>query len=1240
MSRRPHPIAAWLALGALASLGALAGACGRTSPLGEDEVVSLRLEPATARLYLGQPLQLLAEARRASGRLEDVSQSPELAVRLTAGAGIELEPGLALRATAPGQARVLARYQGREARCELEVLDAGLEALLVAPFRAELELGATQQLTVIGVLDSGERVDLSAGATGTTYHADRPRVVALTRDGLAFALERGVARVEVRHADLAAVAELVVDGGQVEVDRIELRPEEIELEVGDSLSVQVIGHLTDGGQADLTADPEVFYTSADEAVAAFQAPGELEAFGPGSTEVTAVYRALYSTATVRVRPAEAPSAVEVEPGAALLQPGDVLQLAAWASYADGARVEVSEEAVWVSSAPQVVRVDARGLATALEEGEARISALYQGLTGNATLRVDARALVELHILDAEPLRLEVGQSSWLHVEGLFDDGGREDLGAASSGTVYASADPGTAVVSPDGLVTGVGPGTTTLRAENTGLADTLQVEVGGPRLVALHVEPPALSVAEGDTARVAVMGLYADGLERDVTAAATFTSHAPEVVSVLGPGELLAHRLGQARVSAALAGHSADCRVTVVEGQVVALRVEPNQAELQLGEQLQLRVVATYTGGAEREVQDRAAFRSSDLAVAVVLPGGLVLAQGAGHADVFATFAGMTVVAYVDVREWTLVDYWLEPDAVRLPVGDQAPLRAWGLTDTGLQVDLTSESSFRSDDPGVASVSPLAVVLGVAPGLTRVRADYAGLAQAAATVEVLEAAHPWPVLLSLQPAALLVGSGAASVLLMGTDFHPSSRARLDGQEQATTFVSTGELRMSVPAGVTALAGLHQVDVVTPAPGGGTSAALALSVLAAPRLTSLSPDSGLQGHAVRVVARGSGLVGCSVSVANPGVSPSGISVTPDGTQLSVTLSVAAGAAPGPTTLDLQNAVGSASARFTVIQDAPLPDLTIGPGEIVFLSGVQSYRNITIGTGARVFGVGTRPLQLLATGDVIVRGEIDVSGFAGEDGFYNPADGGGAGPGGGGGGGGADGNAAEPAAGGAGAPAGSPAGGAAGAGTPGGAGGGQGGGQGAAGGCGQAGGGGGFGGGGGGGGGDAGVGAGGAGGAANPAGSTYGGGPGGGGGSTCGQNSGGGGGGGGGVLVLATTGGSLLVDGALRADGGPGGDGFTGTGGGGGGAGGRITLTTAGGAITVRDTLSVRGGDGGRADAGDAGGGGGGGRLALDPGGGPLDDDLGFYDVAGGAGGVSRDQGFDGEPGEPGLVDLAP
>ena len=603
--------------------------------------------------------------------------------------------------------------------------------------------------------------------------------------------------------------------------------------------------------------------------------------------------------------------------------------------------------------------------------------------------------------------------------------------------------------------------------------------------------------------------------------------------------------------------------------------------------------------------------------------GGVPLEDGGIPAD-----GGLVLLEHIE----------LTPEIVTLELGGAQQFKLIGYYSDGSQKDLTPASmgtTYESSDPITLRVDANGQARAVAiGGPVSLYARNSGLGD---TASVTVVAAP-PSLTSIEPQQVIRGSQGVQLTGIGSAFIEASTLTLNGANLPTVFVNQNKLTAYLPDWATAQMSLHQVAVFTPEPGGGTSNSLPFYVVAPPSISSISPDSGLQGTVVRVAFYGTGLIGCQVAVGNPGITVSNVTYSGTGLHMFATLSISNTAAAGQTRIKISNLSGSAETLFTVIEDVQLHDLYIGHGQVVFLTGVQAYRNITIETGAIIYSEGLEPLQFLATGDVVIRGEIIVSGERGKDGYYNPADGGAGGSGGGGGGGGGDGDSQTTSSGGLGTPPGKgsslpPVG----AGTPSGAGGGIGAGSGISGGCGQAGGGGAFGGNGGGGGGDSGVGTGGAGGQANLQGSNHNGGTGGGGGSTCGPNSGGGGGGGGGVLIIATTGGDITIDGALHADGGGGGDGFYGTGGGGGGSGGRITITTAGGQIVLNDTVSVRGGQGGRSDAGDGGGGGGGGRIIVDTAGGSLQDTYGFYDARGNAGGLSRDNGYNGESGQDGVIE---
>lgn len=89
--------------------------------------------------------------------------------------------------------------------------------------------------------------------------------------------------------------------------------------------------------------------------------------------------------------------------------------------------------------------------------------------------------------------------------------------------------------------------------------------------------------------------------------------------------------------------------------------------------------------------------------------------------------------------------------------------------------------------------------------------------------------NPAPVITSLSPASGTVGSADRPLSVIGTGFQPSSVVRINGVAAATTFVNTTQLTTTVQSAYMTNPGSLAITVLTPAPGGGTSAASTFTV---------------------------------------------------------------------------------------------------------------------------------------------------------------------------------------------------------------------------------------------------------------------------------------------------------------------------------------------------------------------------------------------------------------------------
>src|SRR5438034_1130912 len=114
----------------------------------------------------------------------------------------------------------------------------------------------------------------------------------------------------------------------------------------------------------------------------------------------------------------------------------------------------------------------------------------------------------------------------------------------------------------------------------------------------------------------------------------------------------------------------------------------------------------------------------------------------------------------------------------------------------------------------------------------------------AATAGALEGASPPPPTLhSLSPASIVAGAADFGLTVNGSNFVSTSVVRWNGSNRATTFVSSTQLVSTILASDAALAGMAQVNVVNPAPGGGTSNTLPLTIESTFPLTIIRAGSG-------------------------------------------------------------------------------------------------------------------------------------------------------------------------------------------------------------------------------------------------------------------------------------------------------------------------------------------------------------------------------------------------------------
>ena len=238
---------------------------------------------------------------------------------------------------------------------------------------------------------------------------------------------------------------------------------------------------------------------------------------------------------------------------------------------------------------------------------------------------------------------------------------------------------------------------------------------------------------------------------------------------------------------------------------------------------------------------------------------------------------------------------------------------------------------------------------------------------------------PVPTLTSITPNSGLVNT-ATTVTLTGTGFAPDSTAAVNGTNIPTTYMSSTELSATIPASAVASPGTVNLTVTTPAPGGGTSAALPFtaSYPPAPTLTSIYPAGGPINVAAQLTLNGTGFTpGSTVAVNGINVSSQFVSST----EMTATIPASA-AVPGDLNVTVTTPPpggGTSAAQvYTTFISIPNNDLVYNSADGLLYASVPASAAGAIGnsvvgidpytgTITRQIQVGTAPDKLALSTD---------------------------------------------------------------------------------------------------------------------------------------------------------------------------------------------------------------------------------------------------------------------------------
>lgn len=422
------------------------------------------------------------------------------------------------------------------------------------------------------------------------------------------------------------------------VQRLTMDPESVLLSaLGASVQLDATPRDANGFPV---AGEAVSWSSSAVQVADVDAAGLVTARGPGSAVIQARSGDLEATATVRVE--QVVTSLVVTPEAVLLTSlGARDRFQASPRDANGNPV-IGAGVEWTSSNPAVATVTQEGDATAVAPGTALIMATAEGVTGSATVTVDAIP-ASVSVTPGAVTLPSVGSTIPLAAQVLDANGNAVPAAVVT----WTSSAPGVASVDPSGMVTAHAAGSAVITAASQGASGSATITVD-PIPAGVTVTPGSLGlnhVGATGTLQAVVVDAGGTGIPG---APLVWSSSLPGVVSVDGSGLVTAHAVGTATVTAT-SGSVAGTATVAVTQLANGVTITPSTLSLlYLGTTGTLSAQVLDAGG--NPVPDAGVgWTSSDPGVASVNATGLVTAVSQGTATISATAGSASGTATVDV---------------------------------------------------------------------------------------------------------------------------------------------------------------------------------------------------------------------------------------------------------------------------------------------------------------------------------------------------------------------------------------------------------------------------------------------------------------------------------------------------------------------------------------------------------------------------------------------------------------
>jgi len=545
-----------------------------TDPL----LMSLLLSPDVVTIPAGKVQQISVTGSYSDNTSQDLSSvvtwnSSDVGVASISSSGL-------LTALKKGSTTITATSGDVSTTTAATVTDPILTSVLVLPSTGSVAIGQAQQFVAYGIYSDSSAKDISALAA---WRSDDTSIASVNAAGLASTLSRGSTKITATLSDVTGSADLAVTAAVLQ--EIDLTPDIASIPAGASEQLVATGTFSDGSTQDLSS---VLWSSGDESIATVDSNGLVKGLVAGTVIITGQVGDYTDTAVITVLPATLVS-IAVTPAAPSLATGTTQQFTATGTFTDGSTQDITNIATWSSDSPEVATINAAGLAKAVAEGTAVISASSGGKSAAATLVVTPAVVASIKIAPADS-SMGVGGTQQFTATGVFSDSTTQDL---TNQVTWLSSNANVGLVNSAGMANAIAQGTTTIGAAYGDVTGSTSWTVTPATLASISIQPDSPVLAVHSKQGFVATGKFTDG-STAVLAGISWSSSKPKIASINGSGLLRTKRQGSVTIKASLNGKTGSTTATISSSPVASIMITPVTATVSAGNTQQFKAMGYF----------------------------------------------------------------------------------------------------------------------------------------------------------------------------------------------------------------------------------------------------------------------------------------------------------------------------------------------------------------------------------------------------------------------------------------------------------------------------------------------------------------------------------------------------------------------------------------------------------------------------------------------------------------------